>query len=546
MTWRKTITTSEAAPSWRDSISTEQELPSELESALRGLAQGASFGFSDEMTGAVESIFTDKTYQQSRDESRQNNLEAQTANPTSYMAGEIGAAVGTTFIPGLGVLNAGKGARLAEIATKAALQGGLTGAGLSNEEDISGIARDTIQGATIGGAMGATASKASDLISGAVSKVGNKIDDNILLKKLGKGVFGVDEKATENYLANPARVNSAYSMGELAEGVLDKSDNTSVLNELRTKSSELSNTAWKTLDSKAGLDKSLINEAINSYIDDPKSGLLIDGVVVGNAQEMALKKLEALKKQIGQLGNNISEENLKRIIQNLDDNINWNAPDAGPTNDAIKNLRTFIDVNLKDQNPAYKKAMSAVEDVTKANEQVKSVFQNRLNPDNYDKFNKAVKNLINKDELSAASQAVDKIKEHTNYDLRQDIYDSWTKSQFDKGDINGSRRTLLGTVIGGSVGSAGGPVGSTVGGAVGGAVGFTSDRYAGPMFKSLLNGKLSMDNFISQHGQVLGKFTKPLKEAASRGNQALAATHFILASRNPEYRQMIEDLEKEK
>ena len=37
-----------------------------LESGLRGLAQGVSMGFADEITGALESAFTDKTYKQSR------------------------------------------------------------------------------------------------------------------------------------------------------------------------------------------------------------------------------------------------------------------------------------------------------------------------------------------------------------------------------------------------------------------------------------------------------------------------------------------------
>ncbi|MFK5283369.1 hypothetical protein ACI3PL_27725, partial [Lacticaseibacillus paracasei] len=82
-------------------------------------------------------------------------------------------------------------------------------------------------------------------------------------------------------------------------------------------------------------------------------------------------------------------------------------------------------------------------DVTRATKEIEKAFQNRTSPENYNKFITSVKNLANKDELSAANRATDKIKEHTGYDLRKDIVDSWTKSQFEKGDINGSRKTLL-------------------------------------------------------------------------------------------------------
>jgi len=42
------------------------------ESALRGAAQGLSLGFADEITGGVESLLSDKTYDQARNESREN------------------------------------------------------------------------------------------------------------------------------------------------------------------------------------------------------------------------------------------------------------------------------------------------------------------------------------------------------------------------------------------------------------------------------------------------------------------------------------------
>lgn len=512
-----------------------QDEVSELESGLRGVAQGATFGFSDEITGALESMLTEKTYKQARDESRKAYEQAQEQNPYSYGTGQIGGAVATALIPGLGEMNL----------AKAAAMGGVQALGDSTADNTQDMALDVAKGGALGagtfGVLNKVVAPAAKYVSGKISEKAPNVMETIS-KKVGKGIFGVDEQATENYLKNSVDVNNSRSMGELADSVLNRADDASAISEMRSKASELSNDAWATLNKKSGITKKEITDAITNYIDDPKAGLTIDGNVVGNAQELALRRMEALKKQIDSFGaENISEENLKRIISNLDDNINWNNPEQGPTNDAIKSLRTFIDTKLKTQNPAYKTAMEKVEEVTKAQNEVKSVFQNRMNPESYDKFNKAVKNLINKDEMSSANQAVNKIQEHTGYDLRKDITNSWTKAQFEKGDINGSRKTLLGGVIGTAAGSVVGA--PTIGGAVGGAVGFTADRYAGPIFKKVLDGSISANQYAAKFANT--KFAKVITDAASRGNSSLAATHFLLSQTNPDYRKMSQESDDE-
>lgn len=513
---------------------------SELESGLRGLAQGASLGFSDELTGAIESLLSEKSYEQSRNEARKNNQLAREQNPYSYGAGEIGGSVATAFVPGLNT--AKLGSLSARVAANAGL-GGLAGLGLSDADNVLDLAKDTATSAALGGGLTYGIEKAAPYVKKGLSYTGSKIGEGAdeATKKIGKGIFGVDEKATENYLKNPKAVNNAYSLGELAESVLDKSDESSALNELRKKSSELSSKSWEALDSKNSIPKFDVLQAI----DDGQNALLVDGNIIGKSQERAYNSLKDLTKQIGQLDDNISEPTLKRIIQNLDEDINWNNPEMGPTNDAIKNLRTFVDQRLKNQNPAYKNAMSKVEEVTKANEQVKSVFQNRLNPENYDKFNKQVKNLINKDEMSAANKAVESIQKHTGYDLKKDIVDSWTKSQFEKGDVNGSRKTLLGGMLGTAAGSIAGPGGALIGGAVGSGVGYTADRYAGPIFKKLLDGKITAQEFNQNLAPRLGKFSAPLMQAIKNGNQSLAATMFILQQNHPDFRQKMKELEQE-
>jgi hypothetical protein len=118
---------------------------SAIESGLRGAAQGVSLGFADELTGALESAFTDKTYEQARDESRANYKKAETDNPIAYGAGQVGGGAATMFVPGLGAAKGVKGL---------ATLGGLAGLGSSEADDAAGMLADTAKGAGIGAATG--------------------------------------------------------------------------------------------------------------------------------------------------------------------------------------------------------------------------------------------------------------------------------------------------------------------------------------------------------------------------------------------------------
>lgn len=100
-------------------------------SATRGIAQGATMGFADELTGLGEGAYRAITepdtsfgdaYTQARDESRAAYGDAQEANPMSYMAGEVGAGLATMAIPGLGAGNAARGVAGAARAAPAAVE----------------------------------------------------------------------------------------------------------------------------------------------------------------------------------------------------------------------------------------------------------------------------------------------------------------------------------------------------------------------------------------------------------------------------------------
>jgi len=183
-----------------------------LASAIgRGALQGATLGFSDEISGALESLFTDKSYKQARDESRAANQAAAEAHPVATAASELGAGL-LTPIPGLGAI---KGAGIAAHAARGAIAGGVAGLGGSNAEDFRTQATDAIGSALLGGAIGAVGGG----IGNALSKSGAKSDELAIKALAGaesnesraawqKSKRMVNNPETKQILSEPVKVTS--------------------------------------------------------------------------------------------------------------------------------------------------------------------------------------------------------------------------------------------------------------------------------------------------------------------------------------------------
>jgi len=145
----------------------ERKQPTQLGAFGRGIAQGATFGFSDEIVGLAESLFTDKSYEQARDESRAANLLAQEAFPKTMLAGELAGGLASVVLPG-GVIARGAGM----VATGAA-SGALAGLGYSEADTAKGTAKDVAIGTAFGlgaGLVGKGVQKIYQKASSSVSK----------------------------------------------------------------------------------------------------------------------------------------------------------------------------------------------------------------------------------------------------------------------------------------------------------------------------------------------------------------------------------------
>ena len=189
-------------------VSSPKVVPSQGEAFLKGAQQGATFGFADELSGAADVVlkkfgdvllpegtenpYKDKSssevYRAGRDEVRAQQKKLEEAHPGTVLSGSI---IGGILIPGAaGALGAaGKGLKGA--AAAGAIEGGLAGAGTSEEENVAGLAADVGTGAALGagfgGALHGVGKAAKKLFTGknhAAADVAKyaEFDDSLIVK----------------------------------------------------------------------------------------------------------------------------------------------------------------------------------------------------------------------------------------------------------------------------------------------------------------------------------------------------------------------------
>ena len=188
------------------------EEPGMLESLGRGAAQGITFGFGDEITGAVEGAYDALTtgedfssaYERSRDESRAANEAAQEANPWTYGLAEVGSGVLTG---GLGAARAvgAKGAsslaaRLGRGAAAGGTVGGVAGTGYSEGSTPGEVLEDASTGVLAGGAIGAASPAVGRVLQRAMNRYGGR---GTAQRDVQKMFAGSEDEAQSMLNANP-------------------------------------------------------------------------------------------------------------------------------------------------------------------------------------------------------------------------------------------------------------------------------------------------------------------------------------------------------
>lgn len=136
----------------------------------RALAQGLTFGFSDEIEAAAKSMFGDKTYEQELGAVRAGKTAFEAARPNEALAAEVAGAIPTMLLP------FGLAARGAQVAARAPSLARTIGTGMkigAAEGAVGGLGRGeglegSLKGAAIeGGIGGVLGGVAPPLVAGA-------------------------------------------------------------------------------------------------------------------------------------------------------------------------------------------------------------------------------------------------------------------------------------------------------------------------------------------------------------------------------------------
>ncbi len=483
--WKSRATPAEptASSGWRDRAEAVEPDVSMTESALRGLASGASLGFADEIAGGAEALWEaakgnpaefGKLYEQARNESRAAYKSAQDANPATYGIGEVGGALGTMFVPGL---NVAKGASLAKTAGAAALQGGAMGVGGSQAESVADVALDGLKGAAVGGAGGAAGyglAKAASAVPGMFHKAGNLVQDGA--EQLAVNATGATGAQSAKFAPKAGRElldRGWVKFGDDAEGIAE-----------RVRSSRL----------KAG--ESIGNSL--QTLDDKGTTASVDDIV------------NVLQSKVDELGQSPGNEGVIKQIQKEIDNLYERGQSALKLSDAEIAKRNFQGQVNYFSPEAEKKGATHVADA----------------------FRRQVEDAATVADPALAKQFMD---DKLTYGLAAPIEEAAQKRA---NSLNQSPFGGLGDFVAGGVGS--------VGGLPGAAASVAARRFVGPRLASsgAITAD-AIGGLLKRSPQALGRYGPVLSAAISRGPQAFASTHFLLQQTDPGYREQIKAIEGE-
>lgn len=205
----------------------EPKEPGLGEAALRGIKQGVTLGFGDEITGAFEHAFTGKSYKLARDEARAADKAAREAHPIGFGLGQVLGNVGVGAVTG-GIAGAAGAGSLAATAGVAGAEGALQGLGESEATTAQGLAKDT----AIGGALGAAGGVVGGKLFGRYANTAEERNARHIAEEVTEGAnmvnkrrfAQVQELAAEHFDKDPALRRAMKDPGAGLEAVEQRLD----------------------------------------------------------------------------------------------------------------------------------------------------------------------------------------------------------------------------------------------------------------------------------------------------------------------------------
>lgn len=349
-------------------------------------------------------------------------------------------------------------------------------------------------------------------------------------KNAGKSLISTTLGPTKEAVAGRFENPMAFQKANQREWIDVAQKATDAVNQASKTLEKKSTEAFKTLSQKSSLSDGGIEK---SNLFDSLEGTMrklevSEGGAVGPAQEKAIGVLQKIKDRLLQVGEKpektvreivdwdtsgispqkvtrqvvetgdprktgISEKSLKEIVQQLDKNINWEDPSAGPVNDALENLRVGWDGLLKNRNPSYEKAMRPVSAITR------TMMESKKMLGLVDKPGEGIVPGANTEaalkNLSGATRGnsrkiLGKLKSITGSDIPAESKLQALADQFKGGRTQGSRRVNLGREVGRVTGAVLGAIPGYLYGGFGGA---TAGGMAGELAGALTGAKIDVE-----------------------------------------------------
>ena len=536
----------------QDFMSQKQSAPdvSALESGVRGGAQGLTFGFADEITGGLESLISDKTYQQARDESRLAYEQARQANPTAFLGGEIAGAVAPMFLTGGGSaigqgiartgLIGGKAATtVAGLAGQGALQGGLQAIG--ENENLSNLPSDVAMGAGIGGLTGGAFGGAGR----AVSKIGDVIPSGQAIRKKAEDVIGgfatgLDERGIDVIRKNPDALQRIEKLGEgstpeVIQGAIIDLSSKLDQNPYIKKVNELTDKAYNVLDkSDARFDVAELANKVDDFIEQ---NLKVKGTFQSDTELATANKLLQRKDGLLSLADadgKISARDLKSTINSIRKDINFERDAKNfEVQGGLKKFQNILDQKLKEEIPEFRSKMKPLAKAMELKDKldkrifdqygkadlnkVKSLIQGQMSP---------IPNLNDEKLIQSVQKRIGEVGGAEN--LSQFVKDARLKKLLEGFSNKGANLAVTGTAVGTGLGSmVGGAVGGFAGAGIGGAVGASIGAGVGKNLET--TGRRRTSQYFANRAnlpseQILQKtqgtkYGQVLKNALNRGSR---------------------------
>jgi hypothetical protein len=480
---------------------------SKTESALRGGAQGLSFGFADEATARLESITKNKPYEQALQESREAYKRAQEANPLTYLGSEVAGGVLPALIP-TGATQATGAASLGRLALIGAGTGGLSGLGYSEGETVKDIAKDVVIGTGLGGAL--------PVIGRGIAKATQSLKPiaDEAIKTSTTGFTGKTRAFLDQLDKNPEQVKRIEEKfaGDLQTEVLPeismKIDRFVERNPFAQRAKTNSRLSVEKIPENVKVNKYPAINEIDKVLDVLKKDNVTDTSreaqkILGDYRSRIINELNPSGTATPSI--DIPGRDLKVFLQNIGDDIEKHGGYGNPfkntkVGQTLKNVRRSLDQELKDKAPDYKEIMKKVNNDTVASVKLTRQFMSKEGVPDSGKINTFINRTTQKPQLMEIDRPTKRAVELLQQDrplqtLGQDIQDINLKKAIESRGNQGSNLTnpvvggmaSLGLGLGGSIGGFPGVgIGGGIGGYLGGIAARQLEQRGGKIAESVL------------------------------------------------------------